>query len=359
MRLLARMRQALVAFGAPAPASRTQDPAPVPPPAFQPVGSPVIALPKQGGYRLFSATGPSDYQLAAILSNGLSHEEPWPLLMRWLQPGQVFFDVGANHGVLAIPAAALGAEVHAFEMLPANLVNLGIAIRENHLERCFLVSGAVGEGSGLTGWSGDSAWAQTTTEKRRVCPMLSLDDYVGFAAVPRVDMLKFDIEGSEAAALRGAQRLLRRDRPDLVIEINMKTCGLHGYCHRDLLPPMEGLGYRAFLIRPDALLQHDPQGVPPAIVSDVLFSTKTDDEISRRAERPVRAMTDADRLTIALEQEHTNPDHHIYLAAIIDDLPATVRVHPRLAALLPSWRGLGGPGHDIWDAVRIALGRLP
>jgi hypothetical protein len=46
----------------------------------------------------------------------------------------------------------------------------------------------------------------------------SLDDLVAEHFIPR--FVKMDIEGGEAKALRGAERLLSRHRPDLLIEVH-------------------------------------------------------------------------------------------------------------------------------------------
>lgn len=45
----------------------------------------------------------------------------------------------------------------------------------------------------------------------------SIDDFVAERAIPRVDLIKLDIEGAEMATLRGALSTLVRDRPQLAI----------------------------------------------------------------------------------------------------------------------------------------------
>ena len=47
-------------------------------------------------------------------------------------------------------------------------------------------------------------------------PTLSLDGLLD--AVPRVDLVKVDVQGAEARVLGGAARLIARDRPVMVIE---------------------------------------------------------------------------------------------------------------------------------------------
>ena len=60
----------------------------------------------------------------------------------------------------------------------------------------------------------------------------------------RCDLIKLDIEGCEFAALRGAQRLLKRFRPVLYLELNAHWMKRFGWTFRDLLNYLEPLEYR-------------------------------------------------------------------------------------------------------------------
>ena len=46
-----------------------------------------------------------------------------------------------------------------------------------------------------------------------------MDHLVETSEVPRIDFIKMDIEGSELAALKGGENVLRRDRPRLAISL--------------------------------------------------------------------------------------------------------------------------------------------
>ena len=75
-------------------------------------------------------------------------------------------------------------------------------------------------------------------------PMTTIDAAVAKAAAPRVDFIKMDIEGSELAALRGAEETIRRWRPKLAISL------YHRYEDFITIPAWIdalGLGYRFFL----------------------------------------------------------------------------------------------------------------
>ncbi|ACL64767.1 methyltransferase FkbM family [Anaeromyxobacter dehalogenans 2CP-1] len=72
----------------------------------------------------------------------------------------------------------------------------------------------------------------------------SVDDLVEARGLPRVDFLKLDVEGAELAALRGAERTIRRHRPRLAIAAYHRPEDLGALpAWIDAL----GLGYRIYL----------------------------------------------------------------------------------------------------------------
>lgn len=75
-------------------------------------------------------------------------------------------------------------------------------------------------------------------------PVRRLDTLVEQGAVPRVDFIKMDVEGSELDALRGAEQTLRRFRPKLAISLYHRKSDF-----RDLPLYLDGLdlGYRFHL----------------------------------------------------------------------------------------------------------------
>jgi len=132
---------------------------------------------------------------------GLYEIEVTPHLRRLARPGATTFDVGAQDGYDALIFAKLtGAAVASFESDPASVhgsmsTNFGLNPRLGPLITS--VTGEVGSAVG----------------------QLSLDDWAfgpdGF--VP--DLIKLDIEGGEASALRSAARVLAGG-PDLIVEVH-------------------------------------------------------------------------------------------------------------------------------------------
>lgn len=151
------------------------------------------------------------------------------LLMQCLEDlvdrGGVAVDVGANVGNHALFFAAHFAEVLAFEPHPRThaLLALNASLRSN--VRCFpfALSDRVGTAMLATppGNAGMASIekADGAAESRGAVevPLRRLDDLAELAG-RRVALLKIDVEGHEAAVIRGAQAVLRRDRPAVVFE---------------------------------------------------------------------------------------------------------------------------------------------
>jgi hypothetical protein len=73
-------------------------------------------------------------------------------------------------------------------------------------------------GRGVADYAAASLAPRSSPRAERVevisCPLLLLDDIVP----DPVGFMKLDVEGHELAALRGAERILERDRPVLLVE---------------------------------------------------------------------------------------------------------------------------------------------
>lgn len=74
-------------------------------------------------------------------------------------------------------------------------------------------------------------------------PLLSLDDFVTAEKLPRVDLIKIDVEGHEMAVLRGARTLLQRFGPSLIVEIEGRHQGTGPDPVADARALLEPLGY--------------------------------------------------------------------------------------------------------------------
>jgi len=152
-------------------------------------------------------------------------------LLRGASPNPTVIDVGANTGFFSLAAVAVvpAACVHAFEPVPHIVQALKSNVTVNGLsDRVVVNACAVTESSGQVALHvPDETWGNATlgtsgfrglSGRVEHVQAMALDDYVTERGLDRVDLLKIDVEGHEDAVLRGARRLLARDRPAVLCE---------------------------------------------------------------------------------------------------------------------------------------------
>lgn len=82
------------------------------------------------------------------------------------------------------------------------------------------------------------------SSEESVLPLVRIDDLVIDRRIERIDFLKMDVEGSEMAALRGAEASIRKFRPKLALSIYHKPTDFFQII--DFVHGL-GLGYRLFI----------------------------------------------------------------------------------------------------------------
>lgn len=196
-------------------------------------------------------------------------------LRRWLQPGSVALDVGANVGTYSIPLARIvGARgrVVAFEPNRPTRACLRHNLRLNSIRNVTVVPCAVGETAGRQGLvvteknAGEVHLAPAgSAEGREGVRVTTLDQEVKRLRLPAVDYIKLDIEGYELAALRGATEILRNS-PRLVVQTEIVPAHLrrYGFDLADLVGFFREHGYQPFACSAEGLMRPiDSQGVNP------------------------------------------------------------------------------------------------
>jgi FkbM family methyltransferase len=138
-----------------------------------------------------------------------------------------FYDVGANAGQHSLFMARKVSQVHAFEPSPtiADRFRRNVAI--NALNNVILHPVALADadseetlGSGFRGNSGSRSldWTLPDGSTERV-QVRDADAYFGAHGLPRMHLLKIDVEGHEQKVLRGLASRLGTDRPLIVMEL--------------------------------------------------------------------------------------------------------------------------------------------
>ena len=176
-----------------------------------------IVIPKRGfRLRFYPTNGTAQQWVDPYHEHATDHghrEETF--LRRYLRPGDVVVDVGANFGLTALAAfTTVGprGQMHSFEPHPRIFRFLLGNIELNGAEAVVTPYNlALGERAGTVFLTDERADDQNSvspdTTGLRV-PMSTLDDAV--AQLPRIALLKIDVEGYEQFVLRGATMTLAR-----------------------------------------------------------------------------------------------------------------------------------------------------
>ena len=162
---------------------------------------------------------------AAVLYYGLPDPMEMRFLLDYLGAGDVFVDVGANHGVYTLLATSVpGVQVIAVEPSTRAFARLEENLDLNHLDgRVSTVRVAAGRSQGdarlSTGRDAMNSLVDGSGPSEPV-KVATVDALVAEHARGRVAAVKVDVEGMELDVLAGSARTIARDRPALVVEVN-------------------------------------------------------------------------------------------------------------------------------------------
>ena len=158
----------------------------------------------------------SEWPQACAFLLGRYDDASVEFIVRNLPPAGVFVDVGAHVGLITLQVATRRprARIHSFEPHPVRGASL-IANAEMNPDLSIEITRV-----GLSDRSGRLPYDETahrTGVGDESIAVVTLDDYAQQRGVDHIDVVKLDIEGHEAAALRGARRLLDERRIGAVI----------------------------------------------------------------------------------------------------------------------------------------------
>lgn len=166
-----------------------------------------------------------------LLINGVYGAAETRFILNHLTLGATFLDVGANIGCYSLPAAKkVGptGQVLAVEASPRIVTFLHDNIQRNGLNNVTVLSIAAWDRSGMVPFyaapvrhAGMGSLAPRFGDGPILVPARRLDDVLAEIRIDRVDVMKVDVEGFEAAVFRGTSNLLTSTAPPLVLfELN-------------------------------------------------------------------------------------------------------------------------------------------
>jgi len=218
------------------------------------------------------------------------------VMKRFLSPGSVFLDIGANFGLYSLVASEIigsKGQVYAFEANPhtfkylrrsamANRLiwlphyhweNLAVADRDGELEFAYdpeLLGG------GHIRNPGDTSDTQTIVKVAAV----AIDNFLPRDVTP--DFVKVDVEGHELSVLKGMEQTIRRSPGiRLLLEYYTNTSEITQY-GRDVVSFVRGLGLSVCVVEGDGTLTIVPDGeIPTGNV--YLLATRTPESDAKQS----------------------------------------------------------------------------
>lgn len=173
--------------------------------------------------------------------------ESW-IFTQLIKPGHIVIDAGANVGQYSMLASTIvkpDGMVHAFEPAKTNRLKMAINLVRNRIGNVRLNDLALWDQPEELTMSLDQAdqteinFGGYSVSKKPVIEELvtglsnsvagiRLDDYVREQGLSTVDVIKMDIEGSEARALNGSRDTLLKNRPIILMELNQQAARSQG-----------------------------------------------------------------------------------------------------------------------------------
>lgn len=221
-------------------------------------------------------------------------------LLKILQPGDTFIDIGAHVGYFTVMASMAVGETGRVIAVEPDGENRDALLRQISLNRCenvTIVPCCMGDREGDVEFyinsdndGGHALWNPAShpfNERsrqrviKRLCRMVTLDSILASRCdIPPIRAIKIDAEGCEAGIIRGGIGTIQRHRvPFLFIEINHHALHEMGTSAAELVSLIASNGYGGYLVTVEGVEITGIRKLPPEAVSwslpgvfNVLFS---------------------------------------------------------------------------------------
>lgn len=222
---------------------------------------------------------PSRNMGASIYWTGYHELHELLFLSRYIKPGMVFIDAGANIGLFSVWAArrVYTGKVISFEPVPVIADWLYQNVQLNSLTNVIVERYGLSDHEGMlpiyeidSSNEGLSTLYPSDIRTKRVTevPVRRLDQLFPTYNLERLDFIKVDIEGGELPALRGAEMLLRKFRPVVMAEINQLAYLAAGYRPSDVYEFFSNLRYKPYIIDRTG---HTRAELSPSTFNNIVF----------------------------------------------------------------------------------------
>lgn len=200
--------------------------------------------------------------LLGLVNSGEYEKEELGVVLRYIKPGMVVLDVGANFGFYSIFFADKTGDrghVYAFEPLKSTYKELLKNVSLNNSESIITTEnlGLSNKSGKVTIYVAKALGTGATSLKKRwygenkkyTCQLVTLDRYVERHDISHVDFIKCDVEGAELLVFQGAKETIKRFRPILFFESIDNHTELFGYTTQELTSYVKAMSYHVIFVQ--------------------------------------------------------------------------------------------------------------
>jgi FkbM family methyltransferase len=192
-------------------------------------------------------------ELRAVEKEVLGERKPLEVILSYLGPGDVVYEVGAGAGGVTLFLAKAGAKVFAFEPSTGNRTRLVENLRLNQVSSVHVFATALGEcdqeipfydGSGRLDFSATPLPSSSMQTSRELIKLIRGDHFRVSNGLPMPRAVHIDVEGYEYAVIKGLRETLKHEHCLLV------ACEVHagllpdGMGEEDIVASLESLGFQ-------------------------------------------------------------------------------------------------------------------
>jgi FkbM family methyltransferase len=164
--------------------------------------------------------------------SGESYEPELPIFLSKIKADSIVLDLGANVGTFSLKAAKItqpNGKVIAVEPIPFIFDNLKTNVRLNGFQNIVLINAAAADKDGEAklnlgiNYHTSSSIVRAESGNSILVKTVSIDNVLKLENIPKLDLIKMDIEGAEYLAIRGMKEALIKYRPLILFENNFQA----------------------------------------------------------------------------------------------------------------------------------------
>jgi FkbM family methyltransferase len=214
-------------------------------------------------FQMFAS--PHDYTSYRIFFFGEYDAVMTSFIKAHVTEGATCLDIGAERGWFSLLMGKIvgpKGRVDSFEAFPPNYKKLKANILINKFDWVHSYNIAVSNNTGYANFvpppyyikqqidrcgSGVGYLVSTPNPDSARVPTITLDQHIEEAGINRFDLVKIDVEGSEAAVLEGGQHMIKRFHPKIIIEYNQVAAKRAKATVEELDTILDDFGYDRFV----------------------------------------------------------------------------------------------------------------